>query len=73
MRANVKGIILDALMVTTKPLKQGGGQSVGSMQQIVIVESQELGIKIELCYHRSTMKNKELGIQMIEDFIDKYK
>ena len=46
----------------------GGGQQVSVVPSDVILAVNELGIKIEVGYHRSMLKNKEDAYNMLLSF-----
>lgn len=46
------------------------GQSVGLPQRVEVLKSEELELKIELGYHRSRFKNRELIYELFELVLD---
>ena len=61
--------IRDNAVISQKPFKKGG-QQCGIPNMPVIIESEELSVKIEIGYHRSALKNKELAKTIFELIID---
>lgn len=51
---------------STKYPPSVGGQSCGMPRQIIVLENEAIGIKLELSCHHSQLKNLDLGMQLIE-------
>jgi protein subunit release factor B len=47
-----------------------GGQSVGISPSKVILESEELNLRIEIGYHRSQLRNHQDAMLLMELYID---
>jgi hypothetical protein len=62
----VKKIIRDSVKIYKKPSEYKGGQQCGIERKPIILECEELDLKIELGYHRSDMMNKELALVLFD-------
>ena len=67
---DTKKLIRESLNVYKKPSEYKGGQQCGIERKPIILECEELDLKIELGYHRSDMINKELALVLFDLVLD---
>ena len=70
-KEEVKQIILKNIK-KTNPDKITGGQSCGLMSSKVLLISEDANIKIEIGYYRSSLKNYETAMILMELAIDSF-
>lgn len=66
----LKQKVKDNIKCSVKNPEKVGGQQCGIMSNQIILYSEELDIEITIGHHRSQLKNRELGLILMELAID---